>query len=79
MTPEVEQILTVYGKIHGLGIVHDRPKPGNILVAKGRVWIIDFERSVRYAILEEGRESLEFERECVLDMIKTIKEGGTYF
>jgi len=76
MTPDVEQqVLTAYGKLHGLGIVHDRPKPGNILVAKGKLWIIDFERSERYAILEEGKRYLDLERESLLDMIKRIKEG----
>jgi len=80
MSADVEQqVLRAYGKIHGLGIVHDRPKPGNILVAGGKVWIIDFERSVRYAILDEGKEQLDNEREWLLDMIEKIKEGKTWF
>jgi RIO-like serine/threonine protein kinase len=79
MTPEVEQqVLSAYEKIHALGIVHDRPKPGNILVANGKVWIIDFERSTRYAILAEGKKYIDYEQRDLLRLLADIKERKTH-
>jgi len=79
MTPEVEQqVLSAYEKIHAFGIVHDRPKPGNILVANGKVWIIDFERSTRYAILAEGKMSIDCEQKELLQLLADIKERRTH-
>jgi len=58
--------------------VHCRPKPANILVADGKVWIIDFEKSRRFAILKDA-EDFEYERTEISDMFKALKAGESYY
>jgi predicted Ser/Thr protein kinase len=49
-----------------------------ILVADGKVWIIDFEKSRRFAILKDA-EDFEYERTEISDMFKALKAGESYY